>query len=178
MTKEQLVKEAAKLNMTVADKTSAEPSAQGDNAAKDNEGAVQESAGKDAPASPKPSASPVVPPKAAIKPGTASAPASPSVPSSPVSVEVAKPKTTTTSVSPPATPKAADSGTVSVRIPTGINLAETAELLSKAGIIDDKAKFLQAADSRRANKIIQYGSYNFTKGESINSIIDKLVTVK
>jgi cell division protein YceG involved in septum cleavage len=57
-------------------------------------------------------------------------------------------------------------------------LTETAELLAEAGVIQDKAKFLQTADSRKVNKIIQYGSYTFAKGESINSIIDKLITVK
>lgn len=65
-----------------------------------------------------------------------------------------------------------------MKIPTGITLAQTADLLAEAGVIKDKNKFLQTADSRKVNTIIQYGSYSFTKGESINSIIDKLITVK
>lgn len=177
LTKEQLIKEAAKLNLTVVDK--AEAGANASAAPEDGiEGKAPEATAKASAAAEQtanPSPSPAATPKAAVAPSAAATPGKPSAPAKP---ESSVPNTGAAAPSSPVSPVVAINGGISVRIPTGITLAETAELLADAGVIQDKAKFLQTADSRKANKIIQYGSYTFAKGESINSIIDKLITVK
>jgi hypothetical protein len=174
LTKEQLVKEAAKLNLTVVDKT--ETGAEG-TPAPENGAQDQGALGTAEPSAPAVSASPspAATPKAAAKPSAAVTPGQPSAPSKPAG------DATGTGAVPPASPTSPEvdvNGNISVRIPTGITMTQTADLLVEAGVIQDKAKFLQTANSRKANKIIQYGSYSFAKGESINSIIDKLITVK
>lgn len=169
LTKEEVVKEAARLNLTVTD-----------NAAKSQEDAegVKEAPGVTEPAAgaPSPGASPV-----AVQPSAANAPQKPAVPSKPAATAAVKPKSTNAPVKSPASPaapEAAANGAITVQIPTGITLYETADLLAEAGVVKDKNKFLQVANSRKVNKIIKYGSYSFNNGENINSIIDKLITVK
>ncbi|MHA6529228.1 hypothetical protein [Paenibacillus sp. BAC0078] len=183
MSKEQLVKEAAKLNLTVADKAAEDQAEEGQaaeqgkqDAAKDNSASALPSGSAQPSASPK--ASPAASPKAASKPTAASTPAEPAAPSSPVSSAAAKPQVKASPVSPPSTPEPVAAGTVSVKIPNGITLTETADLLIEAGVVKEKEKFLKTAKDRKANTRIQYGSYSFAKGESINSIIDKLITVR
>ncbi|WP_379151410.1 hypothetical protein [Paenibacillus sp. sgz5001063] len=180
MTKDELVKEAAKLNLTINDPAAEKPVEGGENAGKDAEDAAKEKNTSAISGSPKPSASPqaspAASPKAATKPTDANKPVKPSTPANPSTSAAVKPKVTSSSVNPPTTP--APSGAISVKIPTGITLSETADLLEEAGVIEDKAEFLKSADSRKANTRIQYGGYSFTKDESINSIIDKLITVK
>ncbi|MGN7760363.1 endolytic transglycosylase MltG [Paenibacillus sp. 22594] len=186
MTKDELVKEAAKLNLTVNDPAAEAPVEDGADPAQGTEGTAKENdtaavAGSPKPsASPKasPKASPAASPKAAAKPTDANKPLEPSAPAKPSSSAAVKPKVTSSTVDTPATPAPAVAGTISVKIPTGITLSETADLLAEAGVIDDEAEFLKSANSRKANTRIQYGGYSFTKGESINSIIDKLITVK
>lgn len=179
MSREELVREAARLNMTVVD-PAAEADAQA--TAMPEEGAPGASAeggeqpateAEPAPASPTPA--PAATPKAAAAPSAAASPGLPSAPAKPQSSPVGG---GTQAPAAPESPGAAANETISIRIPTGINLAQTADVLAEAGVIQDKDKFLQAANSRKVNKIIQYGSYSFAKGESINSIIDKLITVK
>ncbi|WP_379147706.1 hypothetical protein [Paenibacillus sp. sgz500992] len=174
LSKEKLIKEAAKLNLTVTD-PSATPTATS-NTGETGEGT--EGSGKEGPAAVVPSAnepaapaSPASTPQAAVEPSAAAAPSEPATPSKPASEK--KPSTVA-----PATPEVAVNGSISVTIPTGSTLTETADLLVKAGVITDKNKFLQTAVSRKANTKIQYGRYSFTKGESNNVIIDKLITVK
>ena len=173
LTKEQLIKEAVKLNLTVVDKAGADASAAPEDGAQGEAPAA--AAGASAAAGQTASPSPAATPKAAVAPSAAATPGKPSAPTKP---ESSAANTGAAAPAAPESPAVALNGAISVRIPTGITLTETAELLAEAGIIQDKAKFLQTADSRKANKIIQYGSYTFAKGESINSIIDKLITVK
>lgn len=184
MTKDELVKEAAKLNLTVNDPAAEAPAEDGADPAQGTEGTAKENDTAAVAGSPKPSAlpkaSPAASPKAAAKPTDANKPVEPSAPAKPSSSAAVKPKpkVTSSTVNTPATPAPAVAGTITVKIPTGITLSETADLLAEAGVIDDEAEFLKSANSRKANTRIQYGGYSFTKGESINSIIDKLITVK
>ncbi|OKP83813.1 hypothetical protein [Paenibacillus sp. P32E] len=182
MTKDELVKEAAKLNLTVNDPAAKAPDEDGADSAQGTEGAAKENDTTAVAGSPKPSASPkaspAASPKAAVKPTDANKPVKPSAPAKPSSSAAVKPKVTSSTVNTPATPAPAVAGTISVKIPTGITLSETADLLAEAGVIDDKAEFLKSANNRKANTKIQYGGYSFIKGEGINSIIDKLITVK
>ncbi|WP_340024080.1 hypothetical protein MHI24_03020 [Paenibacillus sp. FSL K6-1096] len=180
MTREELVREAARLNLTVVDPAdaAAQATASPDEGAPggpaqgvDGEPAAEATQAAVPSATPAPAATPkaAAAPSAAATPGSPSAPAQPE--SSPAGGEAKAPAA-------PESPESAANGAISVRIPTGITLAQTADVLAEAGVIQDKDKFLQAANSRKVNKIIQYGSYSFAKGESINSIIDKLITVK
>ncbi|MEK5237974.1 hypothetical protein NST99_19975 [Paenibacillus sp. FSL L8-0470] len=176
LSKEKLIKEAAKLNLTVTD-PSATPTATSNTG---NTGEGTEGSGKEGTAAVVPSAtesaapaSPASTPQAAVEPSAAAAPSKPATPSKPASEK--KPSSAPVA---PATPEVAVNGSISVTIPTGSTLTETADLLVKAGVITDKNKFLQTAVSRKANTKIQNGRYSFTKGESNNVIIDKLITVK
>ncbi|WP_054941054.1 endolytic transglycosylase MltG [Paenibacillus ihuae] len=175
LTKEELVQQAAKLNLTVTDpaadpQASLEPSAQVTEPAgqTDNKNKPEAS---DAASTPSPVPSAAASPEAAVQPSAAAAPTEPAVPSKPVQSAGTAPEA-------PATPQAALNGVVAVRIPAGSTLTETAQLLAKAGVIKEQTEFLKTAMSRKINAKIQYGSYNFTKGESVNSIIEKLITVK
>ncbi|MDQ0193461.1 hypothetical protein [Paenibacillus wynnii] len=183
-TKEQVIKEAAKLNLKVI--------AESDNLLTQEEWAAleeqvvepgedtekaNETRKSDKPVGNSPSPSPVVEPQAANSPDDAVAP---SVPSSPKQSEVIQPDTSTIPVSTiaPVESNSFGKSAISVRIPNGINLSEVADLLSKTGVIQDKKEFLRAADKRGATKVIQYGNYTFDKKESLDTIIDKLITVK
>ncbi|NOU77900.1 hypothetical protein GC101_03300 [Paenibacillus sp. LMG 31459] len=178
LTKEQLIKEAERLNMTVVDHAQATDEGTGSGEEEAQEGtsagtpeSSQVPAELAATASPAPAATPkaAVEPSAAVTPGKLSAPVQPE--SSAADTGIVAPAS-------PEAPAVAVNGDISVRIPTGITLAQTADVLAGAGVIQDKAEFLKKANSRKVNKIIQYGSYNFAKGESMDSIIDKLITVK
>lgn len=178
LTKEQLIKEAERLNLTVVDQTQSADKGTVSGEEETQEGtppgtpeSSQAPAEQAATASPAPAATP----QAAVEPSAAATPAKPSAPVQPQS------SAADTGIVAPASPEApavAVNGDISVRIPTGITLAQTADVLADAGVIQDKAEFLKTANSRKVNKIIQYGSYSFAKGESMNSIIDKLITVK
>ncbi|AIQ69397.1 hypothetical protein [Paenibacillus graminis] len=183
MTKEQLLKEAAKLNLTVTDKAADAPAAEGevdpqskDPAAAGNT-AVKAPAGSAKP-SVSPKTSPAASPKAATQPTDAVTPAKPSAPAAPKTTAAVKPQVKESPVQAPSTPDPVAAGGISLKIPTGATLSGTADLLAEAGVIKDKAEFLKSANSRKINTKIQYGGYSFTKGESIDSIIDKLITVK
>lgn len=183
MSKDQLMKEAAKLNLTVEAKAAGDQAEEGKTDEQDKQGTTKDPSASALPSSsaqpsPSPKASPAASPKAASKPTAAVTPAEPAAPSSPTASAAVKPQVKASPVTPPSTPEPAAAGTVSVKIPNGINLTETADLLTEAGVVKDKEKFLKTAKDRKANTRIQYGSYSFTKGESINSIIDKLITVK
>ncbi len=175
LTKEELIQQAAKLNLTVTDpaadlQASPEPAAQATDPAAQTDGKDKTEA-SDAASTPSPVPSAAASPEAAVQPSAAAAPTEPAVPSKPVQSAGTAPEA-------PATPQAAVNGIVAVRIPAGSTLTETAQLLAKAGVIKEQNEFLKTAMSRKINAKIQYGSYNFTKGESVNSIIEKLITVK
>ncbi|WP_339218294.1 hypothetical protein [Paenibacillus sp. FSL H8-0332] len=168
LTKEELIRQATRLNLTLVDpaEASATPSPE--------EGAEAPASQAAAKPAATPASTPAIPPKPAATPSAAATPGKPSAPAQPQSTAEPVTKAPVT----PGAPAVAVNGVISLRIPTGITLAQTADLLAEAGVIEDKNKFLQTANSRKVNTIIQYGSYNFTKGESINSVIDKLITVK
>lgn len=177
LTKDQVVKGAAKLNLKVTDETAKLLTAEEWKA--NSEATIVTPAPSEAAVavSPSPAASPLT----AGEPSAATAPKEPVTPSQPAKVEVQQPKVTAPSsitTVTPAPPNITTSGTISVKIPNGTTLTETANLLAKAGVIQDKSIFLQAANERKVNKIIQYGTYSFADDESISTIIDKLVTVK
>ncbi|KGE17498.1 endolytic transglycosylase MltG [Paenibacillus wynnii] len=168
LTKEQVIKEAAELNLKVI--------AESDKLlTKEEWAALEEQVVK--PGGNKPSPSPVVEPKAANSPDDTVAP---SAPSTPKQSEVIQPDTSTIPVSTiaPVESNSLGKSAVSVRIPNGITLSEVADLLSKNGVIQDKQEFLRAAVKRGATKVIQYGNYTFDTKESLETIIDKLITVK
>ena len=185
-TKEQVIKEAAKLNLKVsaeADKllTKEEWAALEENVVqpeKDPEGTPEQSkSSENKGAQPEASPSPVVKPKTAVSPNKVIAP---SAPSKPKDVKVTQPHKTEIPVSTiaPIATVAPDVGDVSVRVPNGLTLSEVADLLSAYGVIQDKNEFLRAADKRGVTKAIQYGKYTFNKEEGLNSILDKLTTIK
>ncbi|WP_405114094.1 hypothetical protein MHH28_09005 [Paenibacillus sp. FSL K6-1217] len=176
LTKEELIRQATRLNLTVVDPAAASATATATPSPEQGAGAQPSQAATESSAKANPTASqaPAVPPKPAATPSAAAAPGKPSAPAQPQSTT----EPVTQAPATPEAPAAAVNGVISLKIPTGITLAQTADLLAEAGVIEDKNKFLQTADSRKVNTIIQYGSYSFTKGESINSIIDKLITVK
>ncbi|MEK4328029.1 hypothetical protein MKX70_19575 [Paenibacillus sp. FSL R7-0312] len=178
LSKEQLIKEAERLNLTVVDHVQSadegavsgeEETQQGTPPGKPESSEVP--AEQAATVSPAPAATP----KAAVEPSAA---VTPGKPSAPVQPESSAADTGIVAPASPEAPAVAVNGDISVRIPTGITLAQTADVLANAGVIQDKAEFLKTANSRKVNKIIQYGSYSFAKGESMDSIIDKLITVK
>lgn len=141
-------------------------------------------------ASPPPSApaaavtpSPAAPPKAAES-DAAVKPSPPAVPSAPAGGTAQKPVPTVTPAVPdkpeapqkPSEPPAAVP--VTVRIPNGVTLNGTADLLAKAGVVKDKNAFLKSAKERKINTKIQSGTFSFEKGEDIDTVIQKLITVK
>ncbi|MFD2409593.1 hypothetical protein [Paenibacillus rhizoplanae] len=170
LTKEELIQQATRLNLTLVDPAEASATA----TPSPEEGASAPASQAAAKPAATPASTPAIPPKPAATPSAAATPGKPSAPAQPQSTAEPVTKAPVT----PGAPAVAVNGVISLRIPTGITLAQTADLLAEAGVIEDKNKFLQTANSRKVNTIIQYGSYNFTKGESINSVIDKLITVK
>lgn len=101
----------------------------------------------------------------------------PQEPSTPKEGTVEKPGVTTApSAVTPVEPKVTANTGVFVRIPSGSTLTKTADILEKAEVIKDKADFLKAANQRGINKKIQSGSYNFNKGETLDSILEKLIS--
>lgn len=177
MTKEDIIREAAKLNLTVTDPAAlpaADPDTeeQGMEPSSQTGEVVSTPSASGAAASQAPSA-PASPPAAAVQPSAAASPAKPSAPAEPVSTagQAQAPAA-------PATPKPATNKVISVNIPEGSTLTQTADLLAKAGVVRNKAEFLQTAINRKVNTKIQNGYHSFTQGESNNSIIDKLITVR
>lgn len=185
LTKEQVLQGAEKLNMKVIDEA-AEPSSgklrmiikrksQRPGADSRKQGERQPSAPAAA-ASPTPAVSPTTP-------ESSDKAIAPNKPSTPTNGKVEQPKVTLkASAAPtavaPVTPKVTANASVSVRIPSGSTLTATTDILAKAGVIKDKSTFLEAANKRKINTKIQSGSYSFNKGESIDSIIEKLITLK
>ncbi|CAM4258520.1 hypothetical protein [Paenibacillus typhae] len=173
LTREELVRQAALLNLTVTDpaaepQATVEPDVTEPAAERQTDAAATPGA-----ATPAPTSTPAATPAAAVQPSAAAEPSTPAAPSQP-----APSSGTAKAPAAPASPQAAAAGVIAVRIPAGSTLTQTAQLLANAGVISDQAGFLETAIGRKINTKIQSGSYNFIKGESVNSIIEKLITVK
>ncbi|OAB45085.1 endolytic transglycosylase MltG [Paenibacillus antarcticus] len=81
------------------------------------------------------------------------------------------------STSPPKTPVApakAKSQIVEYNIKKGSNLTKIADDLEKIGVIGSSEQFIKQAVDQKINRKIRDGSYTFTKGENIESIISKI----
>ncbi|MNO98021.1 YceG-like family protein [compost metagenome] len=182
LTKEQVLQGAEKLNLKVIDESTESPSEEsaleGADQDQKNVGLADGSQENVAPTEPAVAASPapVVTPTVSDAPDKVNAPKEPSTPKEGA---VEKPEVTTapTAVTP-VTPKVTSNAVISVRIPSGSTLTETANILEKAKVIKDKAGFLKAANKRGINKKIQSGSYNFNKDESLDSILEKLISFR
>ncbi|ASA22233.1 endolytic transglycosylase MltG [Paenibacillus donghaensis] len=178
LSREQLAQEAAKLGLTVSEAGASPSPSPEDSVATPQpvDAAAEASPPPAAPSAPAEAASP----SPAASPGTAADPQAASTPVAPSAAAAAEAKPPAVSPAPsaaaPATPAA--SGVISVRIPSGANLSKTANLLSAAGVVKDREQFLAAANKRKINKVIQYGTYSFKEDESFDSIIDQLITVK
>lgn len=98
-------------------------------------------------------------------------PASPKAPQKPDS---AKKSSTDPAVNTPASPKKPEPTKIQYVIPGGSNLSDVASGLQKAGVIEDKQAFIDEATAQKINKFIQKGTYTFTAGEDMNSIIQKI----
>ncbi|WP_339320219.1 endolytic transglycosylase MltG [Paenibacillus sp. FSL R10-2734] len=180
LTKEQVLQGAEKLNLKVIDESTESPSDETalDDAAQDQktDGLTDGSHENVAPSEPTVAASPA-PVESPTVSGDPSKVNLPKEPSTPKEGTVKKPEVTTApSAVAPVTPKVTANAEIFVRIPSGTTLTETADILEKAAVIKDKASFLQAANKREINKKIQSGSYNFNKGESLDSILEKLIS--
>ncbi|HBG3382940.1 TPA: endolytic transglycosylase MltG, partial [Clostridioides difficile] len=72
-------------------------------------------------------------------------------------------------------PQSAAEGTVvSVSIPEGSGASAVADLLYDAGLISNKSEFLSQARQMNAEQSIKSGSYAFTAGSDLPSIINQL----
>lgn len=180
LTKEQVIQGAEKLNLKVIDESIEPPSdesaledaVQGEKTDGVNEGSTENVE----PSKPTVAASPapVVSPKVSDNPNKV---VPPKEPSTPKEGTIEKPEVTTApSAVAPDKPKATANAGVVVRIPSGSTLTKTADILEKAEVIKDKASFLKAANQRQINTKIQSGSYTFNKDESLDSILEKLIS--
>ncbi|MEK3983427.1 endolytic transglycosylase MltG [Paenibacillus sp. FSL K6-3166] len=180
LTKEQVIQGAEKLNLKVIDEATEPPSdesaledaVQGQKSAGVNEGITENVA----PSEPSVAASPapVVSPTVSDNPSKVIPPKEPSTPKE-GTIEEPEVTTAPTAVAPDK-PKATANAGVVVRIPSGSTLTKTADILEKAEVIKDKASFLKAANQRQINTKIQSGSYTFNKDESLDSILEKLIS--
>lgn len=183
LTKEQVLEGAERLNLTVSDKADVPPVDGTQNDTVDPNGDV---VGESAPEVTTPSEpvnaaspSPVVSPEKPDNTDKTNPPAKPAEPSTPAKGNVEKPKVSAApSAVVPKVQEVTQNGMISVHIPNGSTLNQTANLLADAGAIKDKNLFLKTAKERKINTIIQYGTYSFDADEQIDSIIDKLISLK
>lgn len=180
LTKEQVLQGAEKLNLKVIDVATESPSDEAslEEADQDQEnvGLTDGSQENVTPSEPAVAASPapVVTPTVSDNPNKVIPPQEPSTPKE-GTVETPG-VTTAPSAVTPVEPKVTANTGVFVRIPSGSTLTKTADILEKAEVIKDKADFLKAANQRGINKKIQSGSYNFNKDETLDSILEKLIS--
>ena len=183
LTKEQVLEGAERLNLTVSDKADVPPVDGTQNDTVDPNGDV---VGESAPEVITPSEpvnaaspSPVVSPEKPDNTDKTNPPAKPAEPSTPAKGNVEEPKVSAApSAVVPKVQEVTQNGMISVHIPNGSTLNQTANLLADAGAIKDKNLFLKTAKERKINTIIQYGTYSFDADEQIDSIIDKLISLK
>lgn len=70
----------------------------------------------------------------------------------------------------------AEGTVVPVSVPEGSGASAVADLLYEAGLISDKSEFLNQARRMNAEQSIKSGSYSFTAGSDLSSIINQLTT--
>lgn len=70
--------------------------------------------------------------------------------------------------------KSEEDSYIEYKISQGTTLSGVAEGLLQAGIISDKASFLQQANAKEINYTVRAGTYQFETGEDYASIIKKL----
>ncbi|WP_025719839.1 endolytic transglycosylase MltG [Paenibacillus sp. 1-18] len=168
MTREQLEKAAAGLNLQISD--SSDP--------KMTEEEWRNKVIKEG------SKTPTTPQKA--KP--AQTPSTPKAPANSAPSTASKPAASTTIMKNPEQPQTKGSGaattpdtpkqpaTPQVRysIASGSNLRSVASGLEKAGVVSDASAFEAAAKAQKINTKIRTGTYQFAKGEDFGSIITKI----
>ncbi|MBP1175853.1 endolytic transglycosylase MltG [Paenibacillus sp. FSL M7-0802] len=168
MTREQLEKAAAELNLQISD--SSDP--------KMTEEEWRNKVIKEG------NKTPVAPQKA--KP--AQTPATPKAPANSTSSTASKPSTSTSVPQSPNKPQTQRSGTtptpnipkqpatpqVQYSIASGSNLRSVASGLQRAGVVSDASAFEAAAKAEKINTKIRTGTYQFAKGEDFSSIITKI----
>ncbi|BCG59657.1 endolytic transglycosylase MltG [Paenibacillus sp. URB8-2] len=177
-TKAQIIREATKLNLKVSgaeDKLLTAEEWQ--KLAQQNSSSQEQNAAGAANGDAAASGSPGANKQPASPPGKAVSPTGPSSPSQPSAAEIQEQSATAVPPTAPAADSPASSSIV-VRIPSGVTLTEVADLLAEAGVIQDKNLFLIEGTGRKVQTRIQYGLYRFTAGQSNESIIDELITVK
>lgn len=67
-----------------------------------------------------------------------------------------------------------DGGEVTITVPEGASTADIAAMLLEAEVIDDDRSFLEQAQAAGIDQLLQSGVYIFTRGESLDSIFEKL----
>ncbi|MEC0183361.1 endolytic transglycosylase MltG [Paenibacillus peoriae] len=168
MTREQLEKAAAGLNLQISDPSDPKMTEEEWRNKVIKEGSKTPTAPQKAKPAQTPSA-PKAP--ASSKPSTASKPASStSIPKKPDNPKVKESGTENTPAAPkqPATPQ------VQYSIVSGSNLRSVASGLQKTGVVSDAKAFEAAANAQKINTKIRTGTYQFVKGEDFGSIITKI----
>ncbi|WP_179032193.1 endolytic transglycosylase MltG [Paenibacillus kribbensis] len=168
MTREQLEKAAAGLNLQISDPSDPKMTEEEWRNKVIKEGSKTPTAPQKA----KPAQTPSTPkapanstPSAASKPA-----ASTSIPKKPDKPQVKESGTETT----PAIPKQPAAPQVQYSIASGSNLRSVASGLEKAGVVSDANAFEAAANAQKINTKIRTGTYQFVKGEDFSSIITKI----
>lgn len=155
LSKEEVVKAAESLNLKVVeDSDNLMTKEQWEESVKDGKGEKQKGEAPQSPTAP-------------------DAGAPPSQPEKPNAPKDTKEPTGTPEASAPEKPVKP----VPARIPHNIKrgtLADVAEGLERAGIIDSREALIKAASARGINRIVQQGTFYFTPGESLDSIIGKI----
>ncbi|WP_225999349.1 endolytic transglycosylase MltG [Paenibacillus sp. BJ-4] len=168
MTREQLEKAAAGLNLQISD--SSDPKMTEDEWR--NKVIKEGSKTPTAPQKAKPAQTPATPkapanstPSAASKPA-----ASKTITKNPEQPQTKESGAATT----PDTPKQPATPQVQYSIASGSNLRSVASGLEKAGVVSDASAFETAAKAQKINTKIRTGTYQFVKGEDFGSIITKI----
>lgn len=155
LSKEEVVKAAESLNLKVVeDSEKLMTKEQWEESIKDGKGEKQEAED----------------PKAPSAPDTGAQPSQPVKPNAPK--ETKEPAGTPEARAPEKPGKPAPA-----QIPHNIKrgtLADVAEGLERAGIIESREALIKAASARGINRIVQQGTFYFTPGESLDSIIGKI----
>lgn len=106
------------------------------------------------------------------RPSDAGTPESPKKPASP-KISKSPADSPDPDAKEPSVPKDPTPAEIAYVIKRG-NLADVAKGLQNAGVIKDKEAFIKAATAKGINKFIQQGTFYFTPGEDVNSIIAKI----
>ncbi|MGG1879297.1 hypothetical protein ABDI30_17230 [Paenibacillus cisolokensis] len=159
LTREQLIAAAEAMNLQVVERSEDEEGAgeEADAASGTSEGEGQGEAEAEAPVNPP-------------------APEEPEAPQQPEQPDEAQSASTEAGgeVSPPSEPKPPAEEPIKLVVVRGSMLADVAEDLLQAGIIEDKQAFIARASSRNINRRVQTGTYSFKAGEDFDTIISEL----